>query len=368
MSTTVGQQSYIQQLEAVAGQLKLFETSVLARKDGREVKLKLTSGGPWPSSARSSAATRSAIQAAVSASCKGQDVRLIFIDADTELPAPEVATTIGSGLMELAKISKNFILESITTKQSTTKGMKRPLNGKELTRLTTLAWCEAAGLPLPTEAGLTSVSTMKRTKPNFDQQRKQLVETIRTGKDANLLLNKITQQVMVEIKHINNTDLSHLNLAKLNFRGLDLDGCNFDCADLSEAQMHCSMKNASFKSANLRGAHLTSARLNASDFSEANLSAVQLSRAKITATNFSNANLDSAKLVGSRLLCANFSNANLANADLSYADLTGVDFSSADLTGIKFDRTLFDETTIFPPGFGYPKGLKWKGQGVDPTL
>jgi cell wall assembly regulator SMI1 len=106
---------------------------------------------------RSSEATKRALHAAIAAVEKDDDVSLVFIEADSILPAPETTESITSGLVALASVAGKFTLRSITA-----KGKKLPVDAKTLTRIAVFAWHEACGLPVPDDATVARLSAKTR--------------------------------------------------------------------------------------------------------------------------------------------------------------------------------------------------------------
>ena len=102
----------------------------------------------------------------------------------------------------------------------------------------------------------------------------------------------------------------------------------------------------------LDGAVLASADLNGRDFTKA---------------TFTSARLSEARLKGAMLKQADFSGADLTGADLAHAKLHGALFVGARLDGAQWEGALFDASTRWPEGSPPPEGLRWVGEGPNPS-
>lgn len=117
---------------------------------------------------------------------------------------------------------------------------------------------------------------------------------------------------------------------------LTLDGTDFTGADLVSAD---------FRGISMRGA----------TFDEANLIAVNFNDTALTEASFVNATLERGRFLRADLREATFTGADLSLADFTDARLQGADFTEADLFGITLEGALYDDTTLWPPGFD-PQG------------
>jgi len=122
------------------------------------------------------------------------------------------------------------------------------------------------------------------------------------------------REVSAEQNH-SGEDLSRLRLVAMDLRGKDFSHASLEWADLTE----CDLSGARLIDANLHGAYLTGAQLDLAD-------------------------LSNARLDDTYLLAANFGNAVL--------------------DGASFDGAIWDQGTVWPPGFTPPRtevGL-WRGR------
>lgn len=163
-------------------------------------------------------------------------------------------------------------------------------------------------------------------------------------------------------------DLHGVNLRYANLQEVDLTGADLSHADLRYADLTGAiLRESLFHKVLLRGAKLDDA-----DFSDARMDWANLSHASLRGTILRSATMDyadlryadleEADLSGAFLFYvkmdhANLQRAALRTADVRYAELRHADLRDTNLTGVlriedmKFDRTLFNETTLFPSGF-----------------
>jgi uncharacterized protein YjbI with pentapeptide repeats len=121
---------------------------------------------------------------------------------------------------------------------------------------------------------------------------------------------------------LRDVDFREIDLAQISLWQADLSGANFSGKDLSgQDLMDTDLTGATFKGANLRKTRFVSA-------------------------NFYLADLAEADLFGADLQAADFRHANLRNVDLRESYLGGTNFSGANLHHSKFDRSLFNATTL----------------------
>jgi uncharacterized protein YjbI with pentapeptide repeats len=224
---------------------------------------------------------------------------------------------------------------------------KAALGGKELKRLALAAWCEAFGVPIPTDDELKSQGKAK--KQDAAALREELLAELRAGARGVKKWNARKPEERKKAGSFARVDMSQWDLQNADLRGLDLKESMLDGARLGGAQ--------------LGGATLTGASLQ-----EASLPKATLDGAKGSDANFAGADLSHANLVWANLKRTSFQKANLSHADLQAADLCGADFTGATFEAAKFAEAKFDESTRFPKGFKLDATMRWVGKGTDPRL
>lgn len=167
-------------------------------------------------------------------------------------------------------------------------------------------------------------------------------------------------------------DLTGEDLSQSNFSGSNLCYARLYMANLFDGNLHdTKLQKANLNKANLHMATLINAGLYEADLSEAHMYQTDLSNAKLRKANLRGATLIEAKLCGASLrdanltkadlYCANFFRANLYGANFCEANLRGADLSFAiNISNAKFNRTIYDDCTLFPDGFvvSEPKFIK----------
>lgn len=163
-------------------------------------------------------------------------------------------------------------------------------------------------------------------------------------------------------------DLHGVNLRYANLQEIDLTGADLSHADLRYADLTGAiLRESLFHKVLLRGAKLddadfSDARMDWATLSHASLKGTMLRSATMDYADLRYADLEEADLSGAFLFYvkmdhANLQRAALRKADVRYAELRHADLRDTNLAGVlriedvKFDRTRFNETTLFPPGF-----------------
>jgi uncharacterized protein YjbI with pentapeptide repeats len=96
---------------------------------------------------------------------------------------------------------------------------------------------------------------------------------------------------------------------------------------------------------------LTSITLTNSNLSSSNLKNTIFALALIDNANLSGANLTGVDFTGAILDGSDFSGSNVKDSDFSGASLVGVDFTVGNWAGAVFTGAIYDNTTLFAPGF-----------------
>jgi uncharacterized protein YjbI with pentapeptide repeats len=106
------------------------------------------------------------------------------------------------------------------------------------------------------------------------------------------------------------------------------------------------------RGANLEGIVASTGQFQGLDLSGANLYWASLGEADFSFANLSRADLRGAKLYGAICRSTKFCGANLGRDNVGgRTSLRGADLSTADLTGANLTGAIYDDLTIFPPGF-----------------
>jgi hypothetical protein len=116
------------------------------------------------------------------------------------------------------------------------------------------------------------------------------------------ILNRFTDELILEIDLLKNKDLTRTNLSGANLSGANLSGANLSGANLSGADLSwANLSGANLSGANLSGANLSGADLTRANLTGANLSRADLTGADLTRANLTRANLYEANLTGAKL-------------------------------------------------------------------
>jgi uncharacterized protein YjbI with pentapeptide repeats len=228
--------------------------------------------------------------------------------------------TISQALLALAD---RWPKEKLRLDSITATGCKT-LRGQKLLDLTIAAWAEAFGLEADTPAELAAKLTQQQA--TAQQERDEIVKQLRTkGK-------KVWEDLDFRKK-----------------REVDLRGVDFSKGKLDKVHFY----NCDFKGTNFSGASLVGSEFDKSQCKQ---------------TDFSKAKLNKASLKGCVFTGAKFHQADLTAASLAEAKLQGADFTDAILTDVTFDKTQYDQTTIWPTGFQASTKLVWTGDGPAPNV
>ncbi len=209
-------------------------------------------------------------------------------------------------------------------------GSKGAVSGATLTELCLAAWFEAFGQTPPSPEEVAARRAAKRpaeqkARAGSKARQKELLALLAAGpagvKEWNARIGEA-----IALCPIRSADLTGLDLR--GARLVDMPGAAFD------------------------GAVLASADLNGRDFTKA---------------TFTSARLSEARLKGAMLKQADFSGADLTGADLAHAKLHGAVFAGARLQGAQWEGALFDASTRWPEGSPPPEGLRWVGEGPNPS-
>ncbi len=223
--------------------------------------------------------------------------------------------------------------------------IKCPLSKKELRDLAISAWCEALGIPNPSESELTTQAEEMAT--NKAALCKEMLAELTGGPKGLKKWNARPQLERFQVGKLRNMDFSGAKLLGIELEDQDLQGSIFDRATLKKANFRYS-------------------KLQETSFVGANLTDVDFGSCKATDASFEDAILRGCRSWHATWLRCNFRGADLTKASFSFANIGGADFRTATLDDVSFFHSEFDEKTIFPPGFTYPDGLVWKGAGLRP--
>jgi len=215
-----------------------------------------------------------------------------------------------------------------------------PQTEAELQRMLRAAWCETAGLPIPTDE-----EVEQQRQQHFQELarlKEEALADLRGGKAGVQRWNQRDSGELYRVGPFRNANLAGAKLTGVNLSSKDFQGATFE--------------EASFGPANLEYGSFQKARFRKAQFRKANLR-----WARFTSAKFEDAALIQCNLTGANLRQANLKNANLSSACLLRTELQG-----ADLTGTTLTGATFDEHTQFPVGFLLPNSLVWAGEEPDP--
>ncbi|MEX0716804.1 MAG: pentapeptide repeat-containing protein [Planctomycetaceae bacterium] len=227
------------------------------------------------------------------------------------------------------------------------KTMSGPVSAKDIRLLVAAAWCEVFGLHPPTQGELNEADEQQRTA--LVNKRNAALASLRSGSVGVAEWNERSFDERRLLAGFRGVELKGLDLNGVQFKSTDIQKADFTGSKLVKANLRRAVaKKAVFDRVLAKEAVFTAAALNDAAFQAADLKQ----------SAFSNCNL----------LRVNFRGADLTGSNLQSANIRGADFTDATLDGVVFERTKFDETTIFPIGFELPEGLVWAGKGKDPRL
>lgn len=276
-------------------------------------------------------------------SFRGRQLVMRWTDAEGKM-ASTYSAQISPGLVDLAN---TWWAEGAPRPETiTAKSTKSAVSGKALTEMVVAAVCEAFGIEPPSEEDLKKQK--QAAKAGQSDLRQAAIDDLKHGAAGVKKFNALSDAQRAKLGNFRKVDLAGAKLAGVNLCDLDLQGVNLEKANLSKA----TLLRSGLREAKLAGANLQQARCENAGLQSADLTGADLSKAKLDHANFSKANL---------------TGAILKQASLKFAILSGANLTEAELTGAKFERTQYDEKTVWPAGFEVSLDMLWAGAGVDPA-
>jgi hypothetical protein len=273
---------------------------------------------------------------------RSQFVRAQWVDSRKQITQRSIG-------LAMAALTKDVSIDRITAIK--VKAAGAAIENSELKTLALEAWCEALAIEVPTAKMLAQEAKQSKTA-KLERRATLRTEFLAdlSGGPAGLTRwhSKVKEQR--ELGSLEKIDLQGSNLQGFclatiqNFSQSNFQDCNMQKADL----FSCALNDCRFQNAQLNDATLTA--VDASD------------------ANFSGASLAGANMRYGVFRRSKFLNADLSGVDLCSADLCGADLSASKLANATFDKTKFDENTLWPEGFLPPDGLAFVGKGKDPFL
>jgi uncharacterized protein YjbI with pentapeptide repeats len=222
---------------------------------------------------------------------------------------------------------------------------KCPLKPKELLPIARAAWCEALGLPVPTDEEWKKQADTAETEQA--ELRATMLAELRRGGAGVTKFNARTDKERERLGTLARLDFSNAKLAGVALGGQDLRGAKFDGATLTAAQFgRAKLQEASFARADAAGANFALTKS-----ADAVFEGARLTKCNLRAASF---------------LRANFRDTDLTGSEFHYSNLCGADFTGSTLTDVNFERAKFDGATRFPDGFRPPENMTWAGSGPHP--
>jgi len=274
--------------------------------------------------------------------------------------------------------SRDGSVKSITDQELTVRADHGQLTGALLSGSTLAGWLDTAEM-----SHLRVENSEFRDLWLYDANMKLAsLDTVRiTACSASRchLTNANIQNIVVSASHFHSAHFDHAVLESCEFQKVDLSHADFSSASLEQCNFSevvasdarftgatarsCRFQfsgspsyfdYARFTECHLENANFKSLELESARFELCSIVDARFQNAKLEYCGFDGSDLRGAKFINAKVAHCSFVGANLSNANFFAADISGSDFRMADLSGARFDRTRYDEHTVWPEGFVVP--------------